>query len=287
MMAAERGASANTLESYQRDLLDFQHYLGHLSIEEAVDNDVRAYLSELADRGYVARTTARHLSTLKQFYQFLYSDKTREDNPTIGIDSPKLPASLPKCMHEDEVTLLLDTARDDISPRGIRLLAMLEILYASGLRISEMVTLQPSAFQKKITPKGTFYFLLIRGKGNKERIVPLNQSAVNAIEAYLKQYPQENEYLFPARGKQQHVSRQVVARQIKELALKASLEPDMVSPHVLRHSFASHLLDHGIDLRVLQELLGHTDISTTQIYTHIAGDRLRSVVEEKHPLAKK
>lgn len=288
MMAAERGASTNTISAYKHDLSDFSYFLAKkhqdLKIEDASQDVLKKYMMSITESGLSPATSGRRLSTLKQFYQFLYSDKIRADNPTTGLDSPKKAKSLPKYLSEEEIENLLQTANSDTSKDGLRLSALLEILYASGLRVSELISLKKSSFQKKDSEN---YFLLIKGKGNKERIVPLNKSAIDAIKKHLKNIKTETPWIFPSKKGNGHITRQGVGQMLKKLAVNTGIEIERVSPHVLRHSFASHLLNNGIDLRVLQELLGHSDISTTQIYTHIADDRLKSMVARTHPLARK
>lgn len=298
MMSAERGAAENTLESYQHDLEDFRSFLSqhHAStlIQKANKRQLQEYLHTLTERGLSASTAARRLSSLKQFYNFLFSEGTVSDNPALSLDSPKREKLLPKFLSTEEVERLLNTAQKDKSPEGLRLSALLEILYASGIRVSELLDLQQSAFQKKPSPDkdgGFIYFLLVKGKGKKERLVPLNTSAIDAIVSYLKVYDyfsgvHASPWLFPSRGKTGRLTRQRLGQLLKSLADSSGIERDKVSPHVLRHSFASHLLNNGMDLRVLQELLGHSDISTTQIYTHLNDEKLQQVVEEHHPLAK-
>jgi len=299
MMTAERGASGNTIAAYKKDLDDLSDFITrkypHTSIEKADTGVLKAYMSYVADIGLAASTTARRLSSLRQFFQFLYSEKERSDDPSTPLDSPKKEKALPKFLSEEEVEALLSEAYRDSSPKGIRLRAILEILYASGTRVTELIKLKEFAFQKEITPNGkdVFYYLIVRGKGNKERIVPLNEPAVKALQEYMgyrNSFIKGNEdspWLFPSRSGSGHLTRQQLGILLKQLAIKSGIDPEKVSPHVLRHSFASHLLNRGIDLRVLQELLGHSDISTTQIYTHIADGKLKDLVNEKHPLAEK
>lgn len=298
MMTAERGASRNTIESYKHDLLDFSAFLARkykgIMIESASSDMIASYMNYLAKSGLSEKTSSRRLSSLKQFFQFLYTDNIRPDNPANSVDRPKSGRSLPKYLSEKEIELLLETAAQDNSPEGIRLSTFLEILYASGLRVTELVTLKKNALQKTAAGDGKFAcFLTVKGKGNKERIVPLHNSAIKTIEEYCKYHDyfsgndSKNDYLFPSRGIEGYLTRQRLGQLLKQLAIDANINPEKVSPHILRHSFASHLLNHGMDLRVLQELLGHSDISTTQIYTHIADEKLKSLVQEKHPLARK
>ncbi len=288
-MIAERGAADNTIESYGRDLNQFDEFINKIDLISVKQSDIEDYLTYLSKRNYATTTIARQLSSLKQFYQFLYSEGHIRHNPTHGVDSPKQGMYLPKYLSEEEVDALFQSAHKDKSVKGLRLSAILEILYASGMRISELISLRKDSIQHRISSQNgaDIYFIMIKGKGNKERIVPLNTSAVHIIQEYLAILePKKSSYLFPAKSKQGHIARQLVGRMLKDLAMQSNLPPDKLSPHVLRHSFASHLLNNGMDLRILQELLGHSDISTTQIYTHISKDSLKSLVNEKHPLAK-
>ena len=287
MMAAERGSSINTTDAYLRDLTEFSSFMARRSrnIEAADPTNIRDFLKYLRQKGRVAKTRARKLSVLKQFYQFLYLEGCRDDDPTIGIDGPKLGQSLPKFLTEDEVNNLLKIARNQSDKFGIRLAALLEILYATGLRVSELVNLKLG----DIINDGEM--LLVKGKGGKERIVLLTPPAIKAIESYLKVKSQflkkdkSSVFLFPSRAKDGHLTRIGFSQILKELATIAGVDPKRVSPHVLRHSFASHMLSNGADLRALQQLLGHADISTTQIYTHVLEKRLRDLVVRNHPLA--
>ena len=291
MLLVDRGASANTREAYQRDLVDFGKFQRARGVDPAAvgDADIRAYLSDLAARDMEPRTVARRLSTLRQFFQFLASEGIRTDDPTQVLDSPKQGRPLPKVLSEAEVEALLTAARARPGGEGARLLALVESLYATGMRISELVSLPLAAVLRD--PR----FLVVRGKGGKERLVPLGEPARRALEAYLllrESFVQAagsrdggEQRLFPSRSRQGHLTRHRVAQMLKELAVTAGIDPAKVSPHVLRHAFASHLLDHGADLRAVQQMLGHADISTTQIYTHVLDQRLKSLVETHHPLA--
>lgn len=293
MLAAERGAAENTLDSYRRDLSDFAAFAQKVGFDVTAANtdQVRAYLKNLTDRGMAARTQARRLSALRQFFRFLYTERLRADDPTTVIDAPKTGRALPKYLSEEEVERLLACAANHPGAGGKRLVALMEILYATGLRVSELVGLPLSA----LTRDGLM--LVVRGKGGKERMVPLGEPARDALVAYLEvrgrflptQSPAKrakaNAFLFPSRAKDGHLTRARFAQMLKDLAIEAGLEPYRVSPHVLRHSFASHLLAHGADLRALQQMLGHADISTTQIYTHVLDERLKRLVQTTHPLA--
>ncbi|AJY46223.1 site-specific tyrosine recombinase XerD [Martelella endophytica] len=293
MLSAERGAAGNTLEAYERDLDDFREFLGprKVTADAAASADISAYLGDLARRGFAATSQARRLSALRQFYRFLYAEGLRQDDPTGVIDGPKKAMPLPKTLSVAEVDRLLRQAETEAAEPGpgrferLRMAALLETLYASGMRVSELVTLPASVLKRKER------FLTIRGKGNKERAVPLSRRAIAALEAFDIERravgeDEENPYLFASRGVAGHLSRQVFARDLKGLAARAGLKASAISPHVLRHAFASHLLQNGADLRAVQELLGHADISTTQIYTHVLEERLRELVEMHHPLAK-
>jgi integrase/recombinase XerD len=278
MLLVDRGVSPNTLEAYRRDLLDFDDFQRARGIDppNARDADIRAYLSRLARRGMAARTVARRLSALRQYFRFLLSEGIRADDPTQILDSPKQGRPLPKVLGEAEVDALLQAARERPGREGARLLALLELLYATGMRISELVSLPLSAVLRD--PR----FLIVRGKGNKERLVPLGEPSIAAKEHQAEDGEQR---LFPSRGRHGYLTRHRVGQLLKELAVAAGIDPAKVSPHVLRHAFASHLLDHGADLRAVQQMLGHADISTTQIYTHVLDQRLKALVETHHPLA--
>ncbi len=289
MMIVERGASRNTVDAYRRDLSDYFGFLqkNGAAAETASADQIRAYLSALAKAGVKGSTAARRLSALRQFHRFLFAEGMRPDDPTIVIDAPKTASALPKILSEEEVDTLLKTARAEKSADGHRLVCLLELLYATGMRVSELVTL-PLAAVLRDEP-----FLLITGKGSKERLVPTGPAARAAVRDYLSVRPvfdsagEPSPFLFPSRGKEGHLTRQRFGQMLKELALAAGLDPAKVSPHVLRHAFASHLLAHGADLRIVQQLLGHADISTTQIYTHVQEERLKALVNQHHPLAKR
>lgn len=288
MLVAERGVARNTLESYQRDLGDFSGFAKsqRMSLAHAGADLIRKYLKHMDGSGMAASTQARRLSALRQFFRFLYAERLREDDPTTIIDSPKIGRALPKYLSEEEVDRLLACAGDHAGADGKRLVALMEILYATGLRVSELVGLPLAALSRDGR------MLMVRGKGDKERMVPMSEPASDAIEAYMavrqRYMPKSlrtSPYLFPSRAKQGYLTRARFAQILKELAVEAALDPRRVSPHVLRHSFASHLLAHGVDLRALQQMLGHADISTTQIYTHVLDERLKQLVNSAHPLA--
>jgi len=287
MLVAERGASKNTEQAYGRDLDDLTAFLARRKVKP-LDADVealRAYIASLRHAGMVAGTTARRLSAIRQFYRFLLADGRRPDDPSATLDSPKLGRPLPKVLSTGEVASLIETAHKRDATEGLRLAALLELLYAGGLRVSELVSLPLAAVERD--PRA----LIVRGKGNKERLVPLGEPARAAIFAWLGARgatlrPDESSpYLFPSRSAEGHLTRQRFGQLLKELALEANLDPRRVSPHVLRHAFASHLLAHGADLRSVQMMLGHADIATTQIYTHVLDEKLKALVQDHHPLA--
>ncbi len=289
MMSAERSASRNTLDAYRRDLVEYCASLAAKgsSPQSAEREEVTAFLAGLGKRGLGSASAARHLSAIRQFHRFLVADGIRPADPTRILPSPRRARALPKIMSVEEVDGLLTLAEEEASDaeaspakafRARRLLVLLELLYATGMRVSELVGLPRDAIV------GPAEMLSVRGKGNKERMVPLNDRARAAVAAWRKSLP-PGRFLFPASGKGGHLTRQVMARELKSLAARAGLPAAKVSPHVMRHAFASHLLQRGADLRVVQTLLGHADISTTQIYTHVLRERLRTLVEENHPLA--
>ncbi len=285
-MAAERGASLNTITAYGRDLQNYIAYLRSIggTAETASSDDIRQYLASF-DAAVAPSTAARRLSSIRQFHRFLHVDAVRADDPTVVLDSPRQGRVLPKVLSEDDVTRLLAAARRSSDANGLRIAAMLELLYATGLRVSELVSLPLSACARDRE------FLIVRGKGDKERMVPLNRPACEAVDEYKKVRRKhvpaggESRWLFPSRGVEGHITRQRFAQILKKLAIVANIDPGLVSPHVLRHAFASHLLANGADLRSVQKMLGHADISTTQIYTHVLDARLQSLVDRAHPLA--
>ncbi|MPZ55462.1 MAG: tyrosine recombinase [Rhizobiales bacterium] len=296
MLAAERGAAANTIVAYRRDLDDYSAALheARTSVAAASTAHLRAYLVRLDAQGLKATTSARRLSAVRQLHRFLYAEGLRGDDPAAVLTGPKRGRSLPKVLSVAEVDRLLQAAQretdDPAAPapqrlRAARLACLLEVVYATGLRVSELVTLPISAARRDAR------MLYVRGKGDKERLVPLNDAAKQAMAAYLTRLaetaPRPSKWLFPSFGESGHLTRQHFARELKHLAGLAGLGPAQVSPHVLRHAFASHLLHNGADLRVVQTLLGHADISTTQIYTHVLEERLKSLVRDLHPLAER
>jgi integrase/recombinase XerD len=297
MLAAERGAEKNTLTAYSRDLADFTSHLGGVgrSVASAATEDLRAYLGDLATRGLRPATVARRLSAIRQLYRFLYAEGRRKDDPAAVLEGPKRVRTLPKTLTLAEVDRLLRVAGqwDAAAPLSVRLRAarlacLVELLYATGLRVSELVALPASAARRDAR------VIVVRGKGNKERLVPLNDAAKRATAQYLALLTEMrgeggtsagSKWLFPSFGDSGHLTRQHFARELKALAAASGLRAAQLSPHVLRHAFASHLLHNGADLRVVQTLLGHADISTTQIYTHVLEERLKSLVRDLHPLA--
>ena len=288
MMSAERGAAKNTLEAYRRDLSGYASYLDGCGSQPlaAKRQEVLGYLEKLSAEGLSAASSARQLSAVRQFHRFLCAEALRSDDPTRIVASPKTRRPLPKVLSIAEVDRLLARAEDEAAAEqppaqkavSRRLYVLLELLYATGMRVSEMVGLRRAAVMRDAG------YLTVTGKGRKERIVPLNDRARDALRAYMEALA-PGPWLFPAAGEAGHLSRQVFARDLKLLAARAGISSARVSPHVLRHAFASHLLAGGADLRVVQTLLGHADISTTQIYTHVLDEKLRALVESNHPLA--
>jgi integrase/recombinase XerD len=302
MLAAEQGASPNTLEAYRRDLTDFSEFLARAGQGFAVADTqaLRDYLADLDARGFKSSSVARRLSATRHLFRFLLNEGIRSDDPAAILSGPKRGRGLPKVLSIAEVDRLLARAKaltgtpEASAPqrlRAMRLYCLLEVLYATGLRVSELVALPRSAARRDTR------MIVVRGKGDKERLVPLNEASRQAMADYLAAMgtlePQKSKaaagskWLFPSFGESGHLTRQHFARDLKELAASAGLTPRLVSPHVLRHAFASHLLHNGADLRIVQTLLGHTDISTTQIYTHVVEERLKSLVRDLHPLAEK
>lgn len=282
MLAAERGAARNTLAAYEADLADFSAFAASEGVAPGLADSaaLQRYIAGLQAAGLSARTAARRLSALRQFFRFLLTDRVRADDPTALLDTPRLPRPLPKYLSEAEVDALLAAARGRSGAQGALALAALEILYATGLRVSELLALPRTALAR------AGEMLMVRGKGGRERIVPLSDAARIAAARLGSFQPADARWLFPGRDPSHAMTRQGFALLLKHLAFEAGLDPARVSPHVLRHSFASHLLAHGADLRSLQMLLGHADIATTQIYTHVLDERLRRIVQEHHPLAK-
>jgi len=301
MQAAERGAGVNTLSAYRTDLDDLTSYLraAGIRVASATTDDLRGFLVNLTERGFKASSLARRLSAVRQLYRFLYAEGKRGDDPAAVLEGPKRARTLPKVLSIAEVDRLLTQARANADNgeqpagarlRAARLLCLLEVVYATGLRVSELVALPAAAARRDQA------MLVVRGKGGKERLVPLNKAAKRAMAEYLElssaagsakgaKDPKPSKWLFPSTGEQGHLTRQHFARDLKALGAACGLSPERLSPHVLRHAFASHLLHNGADLRVVQTLLGHADISTTQIYTHVLEERLKALVRDLHPLA--
>ncbi len=292
MLSSERGAAANTLDAYERDLRDFLSFLSdkQQSALNAESKDIRAYLAHMTGEGLAPSSRARRLSSVRQFYKFLSSEGTIDTDPASGLSGPKRQRSLPRTLSVAEVDRLLDASAKRIPGhegrnlfRALRFHCLLEILYATGMRVTELVSLPRSVL------RGDRRVLTIKGKGGRERLMPLNPAAREALDTYLTVSGRfdNSQWLFAAKAAGGHVTRQGFAQDLKDVALEAGLDPECVSPHVLRHAFASHLLDRGADLRAVQQLLGHADISTTEIYTHVLQERLKKLVNEHHPLAKK
>jgi len=302
MLAAEQGAGENTLDAYRRDLTDLSEFLGKAgqTFAGATTEALRAYLADLDTRGFKSSSVARRLSALRHLFRFLLNERIRSDDPAAILSGPKRGRSLPKVLSIADVDRMLSHAKEatraaSASPtqrlRAVRLYCLLEVLYATGLRVSELVTLPRSAATRDAR------MIVVRGKGSKERLVPLNDASRQAMADYLTAMQAQtgakskasvaSKWLFPSFGESGHLTRQHFARDLKYLAVAAGLAARQVSPHVLRHAFASHLLHNGADLRIVQTLLGHTDISTTQIYTHVVEERLKAMVRDLHPLSEK
>ncbi|MFC5563442.1 site-specific tyrosine recombinase XerD [Methylobacterium aerolatum] len=309
MLAAERGAGANTLDAYRRDLTDYLAYLHGrgIALEDADTKALRGFVAELETRGFAPATAARRLSCIRGFHKFLYAEGVAKADPGAPVSGPRRGRPLPKVLSIAEVDRLLarahsladDGAQNSVQTsapnpaqdattradhatgpvrRARRMACLLELLYATGLRVSELVALPRSAASSGAR------VLLVKGKGGRERLIPLTEAACAAMVAHLPSVPEDSPWLFPADSESGHITRQAFARDLKDAATAAGLRADKVSPHVLRHAFASHLLHNGADLRIVQELLGHADISTTQIYTHVLDDRLKAMVRDLHPL---
>jgi len=295
MMSAERGAARNTLEGYSRDLHDYAQHLASRTagLTEATSDQIRQYLEFLNGQGLATSTVQRRLSAVRQIHKFLYAEGVATTNPADIIESPRTVRALPKVLSISQVDQLLEAAKNNAEQAkgrkrldALRLFCLLELLYATGLRVSELVSLPASAFA------GNPHLLTIKGKGGRERLVPVSNAARQAVQQfrqasdrYQEKQTANSPFLFPSRGKTDHLTRQHFALALKNLAIGIGLEANKVSPHVLRHAFASHLLEGGADLRAVQQMLGHADISTTQIYTHVLAERLKEVVEEHHPLS--
>lgn len=288
MMAAEKGAAQNTIAAYGRDLNQFFETVSVRSVKDITKHDVTRFIQELGKRRLAPKTMARKLSALREYFKFLYSEKEVRENPTANIDTPKQEKPLPKYLTEDEIKRLIEAAKESKDIRHKRMAVMLELMYACGLRVSELVS----------SPENCINYdkrqILVRGKGSKERIVPVAPNALNSVSEYMNyrecflKAGRRSIWLFPSHASASgHITRDAFYKNIKDTAVLAGIMPSKVSPHVLRHSFATHLLNHDVDLRSLQKMLGHEDISTTEIYTHILSDKLIEVVQKKHPLSKK
>ena len=287
MMAVERDASPHTLSAYARDLADAEGSLGAAGLMQADEAAIEAWFASLSTRGLSAATAARRRSAVRQFYRFCLGEGWRTDNPSRRLDAPKQGRSLPRTLSREEVERLLTATAATDDAAAVRLMALTELAYASGLRVSELLALKVEAIRRDPA------YLIVRGKGGKERLAPLNTSAREAVKAWLtvrdaarKPKMPDSPWLFPSSGASGHLTPRRFAQLLDQAAGTAGIDPARVSPHVLRHAFATHLLEGGADLRVVQTLLGHADIGTTQIYTHVATDRLTQVVHQHHPLAK-
>jgi integrase/recombinase XerD len=291
MLAAERGASPNTIEAYSRDLDGFLQYLSEAGSGPlaTTTRHIQGYIAMMANAGQAPTSRSRRLSAIKQFYRFLFAEGVIDADPTSGLQGPKKQRSLPKVLSIAEVDRLLETSLkrcDGVEGRALfralRFHCLLEILYATGMRVSELVGLPRTVL------RGDKRVFSIKGKGGRERLVPLNAAARNALDRFLDVSGRfdNSEWLFPSKSASGHMTRQGFAQDLKEVAAEAGISADRISPHVLRHAFASHLLDRGADLRAVQQLLGHADISTTEIYTHVLQERLKALVNTHHPLAK-
>ncbi|MDD2839835.1 MAG: tyrosine recombinase [Rickettsiales bacterium] len=307
-LKAEKSSAKNTIISYKNDLEDLFSFLDNMEITKITLKDLKKYIENLYRNGVATSTMARHISAVKQFFNFLQLEEIITENPATLLDHPKVENDIPQILSEDEIKIMLNEAKKDTSNYGIQFYTMLELLYASGLRVSELVELKISDIQKKYRKDGLYTiddFLIIKGKGNKERLVPINKTAKDAIIKYLNLREdllqgKKSEWLWTTMAsfsknkkdtkvkfkKDNHIARQIFALNLKQLVIENNIDPTKVHPHIIRHSFATHILHRGADLRVLQELLGHSDISTTQIYTHIADEKLKNIVNTMHPLAK-
>jgi integrase/recombinase XerD len=294
MMSAERGSCKNTIESYRLDLSQAAEFLTK-PITEITQQDIEKYISFL-NKKFAKTSISRKISALKQFFNFLLTEKNIHTDPTRLIELPKTSKPLPSFLTTTEIDNLRAEIAKDETNAGVRMMAFVEILAGSGLRVSEIISLNSNALQSTETSTGKGYYLIVRGKGDKERIAPLTNRTVDVLNNYLKIREsfitdklnrKQAAALFPSSAKQGFITRQQLASLLKQYAIKAGIDPEKISPHVLRHSFATNILEKGIDLRVLQEILGHSDISTTQVYTHINPARMRNFIEQNHPLANK
>ncbi len=297
MTVAERGITKNSVLSYKRDLLDFREFLNKNKLSELkiLSDNIDSYIKNLSDNSIAARSINRKISTLKSYYNFLISEGYTNYNPCLIVDLPKYSSKLPEVLSIENIKTLLEYCNQDKSPEGIRLSAMIHLIYASGLRVTELVSLKLVTIASGFNSLDIRKTFSVKGKGGKERIVVINDGAKQTLIEYLKirelfckgKSSNAKEYFFASSSKEKHMTRQNFALQLKKASLNSGLDPDIISPHVIRHSFASHLLAGGADLRVIQELLGHSDISTTQIYTHVQTDHLKKTLDQFHPLKKK
>jgi integrase/recombinase XerD len=296
MMAAERAASFNTLQSYKRDLEDMALYCdkGNMSFDSLKLMEIEAYISYIKGKhNYSSATMARKISAIKQFYNFLFNDEIITSNPCQHLNSPKTVKSLPKALTQEQTLVLLDSAAKDRSDEGVRLHLILELMYSTGMRVTELI--QSKLGDIQFAREQNSGYMIVRGKGGKERMVVLNATCLEVLDEYIKIHykfarGRSCDWLFPSftnQGKLKYLSRQRLGQLLKDLALKAGLDPELVSPHKLRHSFATHLIQNGADVRIVQELLGHADISSTQIYTKVFSEEAEKLVMEKHPLSYK
>lgn len=295
MLIAERGATENTISSYRKDIKDLHDYLtlNHIKLDKVTSSTIKDFIIELSNRNLGAKTIGRKISTFRQFFSFLVSDEIFKENPTLNIIMPKRPESIPKALSQDILNKLIKTANDNTTKEGLRDYTMLEILYSTGMRISELVSLEMKALES-FSNESEINLLIVEGKGKKERAVILNQMAGMALKNYLNIRSKflsngaKSNWVFPSVSKNKkivHISRQRFGQILKEIAIKSNIDPLIISPHKIRHSFATHMLDNGANLRIVQELLGHSDISSTQIYTKVSDSKTKKLLLGKHPLS--
>ena len=295
MLIAERGATENTISSYRKDIKDLHDYLtlNHIKLDKVTSSTIKDFIIELSNRNLGAKTIGRKISTFRQFFSFLVSDGIFKENPTLNIIMPKRPESIPKALSQDILNKLIKTANDNTTKEGLRDCTMLEILYSTGMRISELVSLEMKALES-FSNESEINLLIVEGKGKKERAVILNQIAGIALKNYLNIRSKflsngaKSNWVFPSISKNKkivHISRQRFGQILKEIAIKSNIDPLIISPHKIRHSFATHMLDNGANLRIVQELLGHSDISSTQIYTKVSDSKTKKLLLGKHPLS--
>lgn len=297
MLSAERAASENTISSYKLDLLEFFNFCSkkNIDVEHCIESDLNDFVSHISrTQNFKPSTLSRKISCLRSFFQFLVSDDIRKENPALALELPKKEKNLPKALNYDDIVKLLKCLEDNKNPEKIRDNAIVHILYSSGMRVSELINLKMSSIEKESLSEGSAKIITIKGKGKKDRLVVINNKANTALEEYLKVRLKflrghKSDYIFPSHkksGEITHISRQRVHQVFKELAVETGIDPETLSPHKIRHSFATHILQNGADLRIVQELLGHSDISSTQIYTKVANEKAKKLVLEKHPLSK-